>query len=291
MDGMGEGGKTVLITGAARGIGEACARRFAARGDRVVLVGLEPERLDQVAEACGPDALAVEADVRDLVALKAAVALGVERFGAIDVVIANAGIGVLGPIASTDAALLKAMLEVNVLGTVHTIQAAVPVLRDSRGYLLAVSSLAAASRTAGFGGYSATKAAVETLAATTRLEVAADGIDVGIAYFGFLDTDLVRDAQANRGFEALRATAPSFLREPAAVEGAIDKIVSAVDGRRDQVAYPRGVATVLRLRTRVWRLDRKAATKHAPGIVAAFAQEDTATPTGSSASARTQELV
>jgi NAD(P)-dependent dehydrogenase (short-subunit alcohol dehydrogenase family) len=288
---MGERGNTVLITGAARGIGEACARRFAARGDQVVLVGLEPERLAEVADGCGPNALAVEADVRDLVALKAAVARGVERFGGIDVVIANAGIGVLGPIASTDAHLFKAMLEVNVLGTVHTIQAAVPALRDSRGYLLAVSSLAAASRTAGFGGYAATKAAVEAVAATTRLEVAADGIDVGIAYFGFLDTDLVRDAQANRGFEALRATAPSFLRKPVAVEGAIDRIVSAVDGRRGQVAFPRGVATVLRMRTRVWRLGRKAATKHAPGIVAAFAEVEEATPTGASASERTQQLV
>jgi NAD(P)-dependent dehydrogenase (short-subunit alcohol dehydrogenase family) len=288
---MGERRKTVLITGAARGIGEACARRFAARGDQVVLVGLEPERLAEVAEACGPDALAVEADVRDLVAMQAAVARGVEKFGGVDVVIANAGIGVLGPIATTDPALFKAMVEVNVLGTFHTIQAVVPSLRDSNGYLLAVASLAAATRTPGFGGYSATKAAVETLAATTRLEVAADGVDVGIAYFGFLDTDLVREATVNRGFEAMRATLPAFLRKTEAVEAAVDKVVAAVDGRRDTVCYPRGVATVSRLRTRIWKLDQRKAMRGAPEVVAAFAAEDAAIPTGSSASERTQQLV
>jgi NAD(P)-dependent dehydrogenase (short-subunit alcohol dehydrogenase family) len=288
---MADDRKTVFITGAARGIGEACARRFGGRGDQVVLVDLETERTQGLGKELGDRALAVQADVRDLTALRAAVARAEERFGSIDVVIANAGIGVLGPIASTDADLLRAMVEINVVGTFNTIQATAPALATSKGYLLALSSLAAASRTPGFGGYSATKAAVETLAATARLELAADGIAVGIVYFGFLDTDLVREATENRGFEAMRATVPGFLAKTAPLGGAIDKIEQAVDGRRDTATYPRGVGTALRLRTRLWKLDQKASTKKAPAVVAAFLEEDAAIPTGSSASVRTQQLV
>jgi len=283
-------GKTVFITGAARGIGESCARRFAARGDQVVLVGLEPERLQALGAELGEGALAVEADVRDPTALRAAVARAEERFGGIDVVIANAGLGVGGPVATTDPALFEAMVAVNVVGTFHTIQAAVPALRASKGYLLVVSSLAAASRTAGFGGYSATKAAVETLAATARLELAADGIDVGIAYFGFLDTDLVRDVAQTQGFEAMRATLPGFLAKTAPLEGAIDKMVAAVDGRRQVVAHPRGVKTALRFRTRLWKVDQRAASKKAPAVVAAFDEHAASEGATASGSARTQQL-
>src|SRR5919201_982889 len=85
-------GKTVLITGAARGIGAETARRLASKGARVSLVGLEPEELEKVAARCGPDALWFDTDVTDWDALERAVSGTVERFGGIDVVMANAGI-------------------------------------------------------------------------------------------------------------------------------------------------------------------------------------------------------
>src|SRR5687768_14065249 len=94
-------GKTVFITGAARGIGAESARRLAARGARLSLVGLEPELLEKVAAECG-DAAWFEADVTDPEALQAAVDGTIERFGAIDVVIANAGIGAGGTVRTMD---------------------------------------------------------------------------------------------------------------------------------------------------------------------------------------------
>src|SRR6185312_13228626 len=93
-------GRTVFITGAARGIGAAAAERLYARGANVALVGLEPERLEANAAALGERAAAFEADVTDLAALERAVAGTVERFGGIDVAIANAGIAFTGGLAT-----------------------------------------------------------------------------------------------------------------------------------------------------------------------------------------------
>src|ERR671933_512224 len=91
-------GKTVLVTGAARGIGAETARQAANRGARVACVGLEPEELERVAHACGRGALWFEADVTDLHSLEHAVAATVEETGGIDVVVANAGIGAGGSV-------------------------------------------------------------------------------------------------------------------------------------------------------------------------------------------------
>src|SRR5918995_6860671 len=96
-------GRTVLITGAARGIGAELARRAAARGARVALVGLEPDQLAKVADELGPEHLWVEADVTDADALKAAVQRTVETFGGLDIVVANAGIAPLTTVATASA--------------------------------------------------------------------------------------------------------------------------------------------------------------------------------------------
>src|SRR6476646_3650452 len=109
-------GKTVLITGAARGIGAALARKAAARGARVALVGLEPDLLAAVADGLGPEHLWIEADVTDPGALEAAVRKTVETFGGLDVVVANAGIAPLGTVATSSARALARTIEVNLIG-------------------------------------------------------------------------------------------------------------------------------------------------------------------------------
>ena len=136
-------GKTILITGAARGIGAETARRLAHRGARVSLVGLEPELLERVARDCG-DAAWFEADVTDRQALGAAVDGTLERFGGIDGVMANAGIAGVGTVRGMDPQAWERIVEVNLLGVYRTVHACLPHVIERKGYILPVASMAAA---------------------------------------------------------------------------------------------------------------------------------------------------
>src|SRR3954451_18761710 len=123
-------GKTVLITGAARGIGAALARKAAARGARVALVGLEPDLLAKVADELGPEHLWVETDVTDADALAAAVRRIVDTFGGLDIVVANAGIAPLTTVMTSSAHALARTIEVNLIGAMLTTHAALPEIAE-----------------------------------------------------------------------------------------------------------------------------------------------------------------
>src|SRR5919198_4251874 len=198
-------GKTVLITGAARGVGAESARQLAARGARLALVGLEPEELARVAEQCGPEAAAFEADVTDTAALEHAVEAAVERFGAIDVVMASAGISPTGMVRSIDPAAFERTLEINLLGVWRTVRACLPHVIERRGYVLVVASLAAATHSPGMAAYAASKAGVEAFADSLRVELAHLGVDVGVGYFSWIDTGMVAGADAHPAVGFARA--------------------------------------------------------------------------------------
>src|SRR5215208_5050413 len=200
-------GKTVLITGAARGLGAETARRVAARGANVALVGLEPEELERVAAQCGKNAACFECDVTDVDALEAAVAGAVERFGGIDVVMANAGIAPMGMVRSTDPMAFERTIEINLLGVWRTVRACLPQIIDRRGYVLVIASMAAPLHAPGMAAYCASKAGAEAFADSLRSEVKHLGVDVGVGYFGFIDTDMVRGADAHPALGRFREEA------------------------------------------------------------------------------------
>jgi len=133
-------GRTVFITGAARGIGAATAERVYAKGANVALVGLEPELLQRNAAALGERAAFFEADVTDLQALQGAVEGTVEHFGAIDVAVANAGISYSGTLAGAPVEQIERTLAVNFLGVWRTDRAVIDQITKQRGYLLNISS-------------------------------------------------------------------------------------------------------------------------------------------------------
>ena len=164
-----------LITGArARHRRRDRAAAWRPAGRELSLVGLEPELLEQVAAECG-DAAWFEADVTDRDALESAVEGTVERFGGIDVVMANAGIAGVGTVRSMDPAGWERIIEVNLLGVYRTINVCLPHVIERRGYVLPVASIAAAVHTPGMSAYSATKAGVEALGDSLRGEVEAPG--------------------------------------------------------------------------------------------------------------------
>jgi NAD(P)-dependent dehydrogenase (short-subunit alcohol dehydrogenase family) len=241
-------GRTVFITGAARGIGAETARRLHAKGANVALVGLEPERLEALAAQLGERAIAFEADVTDYEALERAVAVTVERFGAIDVGIANAGIAYTGPLATAPMEQVERTLAVNFLGVWRTDRALIGQITARRGYLLNIASLAAVSHAPMMGPYTAAKSGVEALTDALRIETAASGARVGCAYFGFIDTDLVRASFAQPSAQAMTGRLPGFMRDPAPVSKAIDAIERGIERRADRLWAPRWIGAMLVLR-------------------------------------------
>lgn len=248
MNNLNLSGKTVFITGAARGIGAAAATSLYARGANVALVGLEPERLQENASRLGDRAIALEADVTDLDALQQTVAATVERFGAIDVAIANAGIAFEGTLASAPVEHVERTLAVNLLGVWRTDRAVIGEISKSRGYLLNISSLSAITHAPMMGPYTAAKAGVEALTDTLRMETAPSGAMVGCAYFGFLDTDLVKASFARPSAEAMTGKMPGFLRNPAPVSKAIEAIERGIERRSARVWAPRWIGPMIALR-------------------------------------------
>ncbi len=241
-------GRTAFITGAARGIGAATAERLHARGANVALVGLEPERLQANAAALGERAIALEADVTELAALEACVAQTVERFGGIDVAVANAGVSYTGTLATAPVEQVERTLAVNLLGVWRTDRAVAAEIIRSRGYILNIASLSAITHTPMMGPYTTAKAGVEAFSDALRIELAAHGAAVGCAYFGFLDTDLVKAGFALPSARRMSERLPGFLVNPAPLSTAIDAIERGVGGRSARVWAPRWVGPMLYLR-------------------------------------------
>ncbi|MUL40574.1 SDR family NAD(P)-dependent oxidoreductase [Streptomonospora sp. PA3] len=228
-------GKTAVVTGAARGLGRLLALRLAQEGVRCLLVGLEPEELDAVAAECGAGAAAFEADVTDARALHAVADEAEERFGGVDIVVANAGIATGGPFADTPAPAFDRVIEVNLLGSIATARAFLPALRRRRGYLLQVASLAALAPAPLMGAYCAGKAGVEAFAHCLAPEVAAEGVGVGVAYLSWTDTDMVRGADEDAALAQMRRRLPWPMNRTYAPEPAVERLLEGIARRRAHV--------------------------------------------------------
>ena len=266
-------GRTVLITGAARGIGAECARRLSAEGARVALVGLEPDELAEVAASCGPDAAWFEADVTDTDQLEEAVEGAVERFGGIDAVIANAGIGGGGPLRHADQRAFERVIEVNLLGVYRTLRACVPHVVERRGYVLVIASMAAVIHGPDMGAYTASKAGVEALADSLRIEVKHLGVDVGVGYLTWIDTEMVRGADRHPVYGPMRAKLPAFARKTYPVSAVGDAVLDGFHRRRRMVVVPGFLRATIALRGVIWRLTDRAALANAAETDELFARD------------------
>jgi NAD(P)-dependent dehydrogenase (short-subunit alcohol dehydrogenase family) len=270
-------GKTAFITGAARGIGAGLAERLHSRGANVALVGLEPDKLQAAAERLGDRALAIEADVCDLPALRAAVEQTVERFGGIDVGVANAGLAFSGSLRGAPVEHVERTFAVNLLGVWRTDRALIDQLAARRGYLLNIASLAAAFHAPLMGPYASTKAGVEALTNVLRIELAPSGVSVGCGYFGFIDTDIVRNSFAQPSASSLREQMPSFMSRPAPLRVAIDAIESGIERRAARLWAPRWVGAALMLRTVIQPLTERRAIADSARLAAAIRAADEGT--------------
>jgi NAD(P)-dependent dehydrogenase (short-subunit alcohol dehydrogenase family) len=242
-------GRTALITGGARGIGADAARRLLDKGANVALVDRDEVTLERTAAELGDRAEPFAADVTDGSALDAAVTGAAQRFGGIDVVIANAGIsGEPATVATIDPAEFERVIEINLIGVWRTVRAALPHVVERRGYVLPIASVAALIPGPLIAAYTASKHGVEGFARSLRLELAHTGTKVGVGYFSFIDTDMVRDAVAHPAVARGMSSLPGALRRPLPVGAAGAAIVRGVERRAKRVYAPRWVPALIATR-------------------------------------------
>lgn len=243
-------GKVAMVTGGARGIGFATAEILIRRGCSVAIVDLDPESARAAAERLGATALGIGADVSDRGAMQAAVAAVVERFGGLDVVVANAGIAPRGATArAMSAEAFDRVLDVNLYGVHYTVAAALPEIVRRGGHVVVISSVYAFVNGTGVAPYAMSKAGVEALGRALRVELARHGAGASVAYFGFIDTAMVRQGiDADPSGERLLGSLPKPLRKRLQPRDAGAAIVEGIERRAPRIIRPRRWAAVSALR-------------------------------------------
>jgi len=234
--------KVALVTGSARGIGVATARALLARGASVVLVDLDSDAVTAAAAALHDSrTLGLAADVTDRGAMQRVVAAAGERFGGLDVVVANAGIASrVATFRATPPETFERVLDVNLMGVVRTVDAALPEIVSRKGHIVVISSIYAFTLGIGAVAYAMSKAAVEQFGRALRVELVQHGASASVAYFGFIDTEMVHraidaDPLAGGMFEAL----PKPLHKRLTPTVAGEAIVRGIELRQARIIQPR----------------------------------------------------
>lgn len=234
--------KVVLVTGAGGGLGSNLAETLVERGAHVALVDIDEGAAERAAAAL-PDsqAFVVQADVTDLESMRSAVAQTIQRFGRLDVAVANAGIlGRVATLRTTSPGELERVMRVNVSGAVNTVAAAIEPIIANRGQIAVVSSVYAFINGAGAVPYAMSKAAVAQLGRGLNVELAPHGASATTAYFSLIETELIRQGiDAHPDAVAVLNTAPSALLHRIPPRTAACALADGLERRSPQVLMPR----------------------------------------------------
>jgi NAD(P)-dependent dehydrogenase (short-subunit alcohol dehydrogenase family) len=233
-------GKVVLITGGTGGIGSATARELIGRGAKVAIVDVDPQTPQIAARMSSHSAMGMTADVCSRGALDVAVADVVNRFGKVDVAIANAGIlSRAATLRTTPTASIESLLAVNVSGVVNTIQAAMDEVVAHRGQFVLISSVFAFLNGMGTIPYAMSKAAVEQLGRGLRVELAARGVSTTIAYFSLIETKMIKRGVDNDPVvDKLLATLPRAFLKRLQPDTAATAIANGLAHRSPRIMEP-----------------------------------------------------
>lgn len=213
-------GKVVLVTGASSGIGQATALALSKAGARVAVGARRADRLKSLAQDAPGEILALELDVTDRESVNDAVAATVERFGALDVLVNNAGVMLSGQILGADTTEWTRMVETNLLGSMYAVHAALPHLLRHKGAVVQISSTSGRTASAASAVYAATKFGITAFSEALRQEVTAQGVRVVVVEPGFVATELTThitdpaiQAMAKSMAESMRTLQPQDIAE------------------------------------------------------------------------------
>ena len=250
----GFSGQAVLITGASSGIGAALAREFARRGAHLVLAARRIDRLERLArelQVGGRRAIAVACDVTREGDVERAVDAARSALDRLDVVVANAGFGVVGPVERLTLDDYRRQFETNVFGVLRTVKAALSDVKRARGRIVIMGSVAGHIATPGSSPYAMSKFAVRALAEALGHELVRDGVSVTLVSPGFVESEIRRVDNHGALREAAPEPIPAWLVMPAA--RAARQIVDAVARRRrEAVVTPLGRVSVFAQRHAPW---------------------------------------
>jgi NAD(P)-dependent dehydrogenase (short-subunit alcohol dehydrogenase family) len=243
-------GKVVVVTGGGRGIGFGTAQALAMRGAVCVIVDLEQGAAEGAAARLSGGALGLAADVSDRGAMQRVIATVTEQRGGVDVVIANAGVAPrLATLRAMNSENFDRVLAVNLAGVYNTVLTAVPQIAARCGHIVLISSVYAFFNGVGNAPYAMAKAAVEQLGRALRVELVPHGAGVSIAYFGFIDTEMVhRGIDADPVAERLENTLPKVLQKRLSPAQAGEAVARGMEKRAPRITAPRRWAAFSALR-------------------------------------------
>ncbi|HZO06055.1 MAG TPA: short-chain dehydrogenase/reductase [Solirubrobacterales bacterium] len=234
-------GKVALVTGGARGIGFETARQLHLRGASVAIVDLDPDQAREAAERIGERTLGIGADVTDHGAMQAAVAQVVERFGGLDVAMANAGIAQsqVATVRGIGTEEWERVFEVDLLGVWRTVRAALPQIVERQGHIVVVGSVYSFANGVFNSPYAVAKAGVEALGRSLRAELVPLGASAGVAYFGWVDTKLVQDGFDRPHSEKVLSNSPDWLMKRIQPDEAAAAVVRGIEERAPRIFAPK----------------------------------------------------
>lgn len=218
------GPRTWFITGCSSGLGKALAEAVLQAGDQLVATARQPVALDTLVASAPDRCLALPLDVTDATQVATAISAAVARFGRLDVVVNNAGYGLLGAVEECDDTQIRRCFETNFFGAMNVIQAVLPRFREQQGgHLVNITAAAAIANYAGFGAYGAAKAALEALSESVRIETGLLGIQVTLVEPGPFRTDFIA-----RSMERAARRIPEYDR----TSGKFAAVLKSIDGKQ-----------------------------------------------------------
>jgi NAD(P)-dependent dehydrogenase (short-subunit alcohol dehydrogenase family) len=243
-------GKVAVVTGGARGIGFGTAQALAARGATLVIVDLDQGAAESAAAQLPGGALGFAADVTDRGSMQRIVATVAERLGGLDVIVANAGVASRGAtVRAMNGEAFDRVLAVNLGGVYNTVITALPQIAERRGHIVVTSSVYAFINGLGTAPYAMAKAGVEQLGRALRVELAPHGAGASVAYFGFIDTEMVRRAiDADPLAERMMKTLPKVLQKRLTPAQAGEAVARGIEKRAPRIIAPKRWAAFSALR-------------------------------------------